>query len=342
MLFLLFLLLLWLVATQSAITKAKKKKGPSSVFGIASRIFCCRIKLKHILHSLKKYIIMASDSAAARHSPPVDDDVASSVPSSLYARCVTSMSATSLSTKRLQVAVDADLQFLRNRLAKLHLEEERAKNDIVQLRKKTVEISEAKTKHHETSAVRKALSVQVDYGRRKEAALIALNKERQAKAVWASKQKIMVDRREAVANMRKQKEINECRVKILEEEMRDKAVRQRESIRQLHESAKQKRDALEAQRREEARASHEAKLEEMAKEREEKERLAAEFIAQEAQMIYRLKLLHQEKQRQLEKLSLVVEQGPEALAAADEAERHDTSSPSATQETQQQRSPSPQ
>lgn len=264
----------------------------------------------------------ASPTTAAHADEDRHSEASSSVPSTLMGRCVSQMDnrdGSRLSAvRRLHQAVDADLQFLQNRLAKLRLEEEKAKTDILELRKKTEDVSQAQMKHAQTSTMRKALSVQVDYGRRKEAALIALNKERQAKAVWASKQRVLVERKEAVANLRKQKEINECRVKILEEEKREKAIRQRESIREMRSMAKSKRDEADAQRREEARRLHETKLEQIAREREEKEQLAAELIAQEAQMIYRLKLLHEEKQRQLQQLAAIVEFGPNAATPTQE------------------------
>jgi len=202
-----------------------------------------------------------------------DDDAVSSVPSTLYARCTSSLSG-SLHASRLRAAVEADVQFLQNGLAKLRLEEERAKADIEQLRNKTHDVGQSKMKHTQTSTMRKALRDQVDYGKRKEAALIALNKERQAKAVWASKQRIISDRRETVLSMRKQKEINECRIQILEEEKREDAIRKRETIRELRRSAKVKRELDHEDRREQSRQLHEGKIEQAIRDREEKELLA--------------------------------------------------------------------
>lgn len=251
-----------------------------------------------------------NNSNAAAHSPDHDDthSIAGSVPSTLYARCSASVSR-SLNARRLRQAAENDVLFLQNRLNKLKLEEQKAKAEIDKLRKKTDEVSANRERHNATSSQRRQLLDQVDYGKRKEAALIALNKERQAKAVWSSKQKIMLEKREAVLSMRKQKEINECRIHITKEEQRDRNTRQRESIRQLHDMAKERRERETESKREEVRELHEARIEAEQQERIRKEKLAAQLVAQEAQIIYRLKKLHQEKHMALRELASSVEAG---------------------------------
>jgi hypothetical protein len=211
------------------------------------------------------------------------DDVASvdsSVPSTLYARC-TATASQALGARRLRQAVDQDVRFLQNRLSKLRNEEQKAKHEIEALKTKTADVSRNKERFEETAVQRRALKDQVDYSRRKEAALIALNKERQAKAVWAAKQRIIQDRREAVLAMRKQKEINECRVHIQKEEQRDKNLHQRETIRQLHSMSQIKKERAAEALRESARESYAAKMTREQEEREAKEMLAAQLIAQE-------------------------------------------------------------
>lgn len=232
--------------------------------------------------------------------------MSSEPPSTLYARCSASVSR-SLNARRLRQAADSDVQFLENRLAKLKMEEQRARGEIDKLRKKTDEVKHSHDRYDESLSKRHELQDEVDYGRRKEAALIALNKERQAKAVWSSKQRVMLDRREAVLTMRKQKEINECRIHILKEESRDKNTRRRETIRQLHSMAKERRERESEQRREAVRDYYEQRIQQEETEREQKERLAAQLVAQEAQMIYRLKKLHQQKQSSLRELASVIE-----------------------------------
>lgn len=252
-----------------------------------------------------------ADQPRSQTAPPgrtMDDDevsVESSVPSTLYARC-TATSSQALNARRLRQAVDADVKFLQNRLAKLRAEENKAKAEVDTIKKKATEVSDSKQRHEETVTMRRQLKDQVDYGKRKEAALIALNKERQSKAVWAAKQRIMQDRRDAVLAMRKQKEINECRVHIVKEEERDKNLRQRETIRQLHNMARLKRERESEAKREAARDAYSRKVEEEQAEREAKEQLAAQLIAQEAQLIYRLKRMHTEKQAALQNLAEAV------------------------------------
>jgi chromosome segregation ATPase len=236
------------------------------------------------------------------------DDVASvdsSVPSTLYARC-TAETSHALNARRLRQAVDADVKFLQNRLAKLRAEEQRAKAEVDSIKEKTAEVQDSKARHEATMSTRRRMRDQVDYGKRREAALIALNKERQAKAVWAAKQRVMQDRRDSVLSMRKQKEINECRVHILREEERDHHVKQRESIRQLHEMARVRRERESEARRQAAQEAFREKVEQEQREREAKEQLAAQLIAQEAQLIHRLKRIHAEKQAALGSLAEAV------------------------------------
>jgi hypothetical protein len=229
-----------------------------------------------------------------------------SAPSTLYARCDAS-SARAIHARRLRVAAESDVQFLQNRLAKLKYEELKAKTEVQKLKQKAQEVSVNRERYYQSHNNRQDLQDQVDFSKRKEAALIALNKERQAKAVWSSKQKVMIERREAVLNMRKEKEINECRVHIFKEEQRDRNLRQRESIRQLHDMARKRKEQELESRREEIRRLHEEKIEQEHEERIKKEKLAAQLVAQEAQMIYRLKKLHREKQNALRELAASVE-----------------------------------
>jgi hypothetical protein len=255
-----------------------------------------------------------ADGPRSATAPLVEhDDDEITVASSLYARCDASVSR-SLNARRLREAADNDVKFLQNRLNKLKQEESRAKGEISKLRSKTQEVLSNKERHQEKTTERASLRDQVDYGKRKEAALIALNKERQAKAVWSSKQRVMLDKRESVLAMRKQKEINECRVHILREEQRDKNSRQRQAIRQLHSQSQSRKEQEAECKRDEVRAYYEARISSEQQEREKKEKLAAQLVAQEAQLIYRLKRMHQEKQNALKGLAAAVE-----AAAADES-----------------------
>lgn len=229
-----------------------------------------------------------------------------SVPSTLYARGDAHITR-ALNARRLRLAAENDVTFLQNRLAKLKHEELKAKTEVAKLRQKADEVSANRERFHNSHSSRLELQDQVDFSKRKEAALIALNKERQAKAVWSSKQRVMIERREAVVNLKKEREINECRVHILKEEKREHNFKQRESIRQLQEAAKQRKEREAEIKREEVRQFHEERLAREEQERIKKEKLAAQLVAQEAQMIYRLKKLHTEKQMALRTLAASVE-----------------------------------
>lgn len=256
------------------------------------------------LRSFFKIMAERSETAPLPHDGDSSDE--GSIPSTLYARCSGTVSR-SLNARRLRQAAENDVVFLQNRLSKLKHEEEKAKREIRRLKDKTQEVSVGRSRHSESTSMRRELQDQVDYGKRKEAALIALNKERQAKAVLSSKQKILMTRRDSVQNMRKQKEINECRIHILKEEQREKNTRQRETIKQLHEAAKARREKEMETKRDEVRDILESKIEQEQQERLKKEKLSAELVAQEAQMIYRLKRLHQEKQDALRSLAFAVD-----------------------------------
>jgi len=240
----------------------------------------------------------------------VDDDNASndsSLPSTLYVRSMATASR-SLNARRLRQVAENDVKFLQNRLSKLKAEEEKARNEIERTKKKTEEVLNSKQTFDQTMTQRKAVRQQVDYNQRKEAALIALNRERQSKSVWASKQRILMERREAVTNMRKQQEINECRVHICREEERDKNLRQREAIRTMQAMTKSKRIKDQELRQENIRNEYEERILREELERDRKERLAAQLVSQEAQLIYKLKRLHQERQDALKRLAATVEE----------------------------------
>ena len=110
-----------------------------------------------------------------------------------------------------------------------------------------------------------------------------------------------------MSGLRKQKEINECRVHIFKEEERDKHIRQREAIRNMHALSKLRRERETEQKTERVRELFEAKIAKEEAERDKKERLAAQLVTQEAQLIYRLKRMHIEKQSAIRDLADAVD-----------------------------------
>lgn len=245
-------------------------------------------------------------SATPSPTPQDDFNDDASVTSSLYARNNTTASRL-VNARRLRVAAENDVTFLQNRLAKLKAEENKAKNEVQKLKAKVVDVSHARERNEQTGTQRRELQDQVDYGKRKEAALIALNKEKQSEAIWTSKQKTMQARREAVVQMRNQKEINACRTQILKEEQRELNTQRRETIRQLHEQAKLRREKAAEEKKNATREFYEMRLEKENEDREQKEKLAAQLVSQEAQMIYRLKRLHTEKQKALQEMANAID-----------------------------------
>jgi hypothetical protein len=225
---------------------------------------------------------------------------------SVAAGSAASQFTTAVAVKRLRKTITGDVEFLKNRVLKLKAEEERSRAEIAKLRGKTDCVSAVRQQHDEAQSQRRALQDQVDYARRKEAALIALGKEQRAKAVWASKQRIVQEKRDAVLTLKKQREIDEVQVQIAREEARERKSKVRSAIQELHNAARRTRERVEAERREHARAEYESRIEEQRQECAEGERLAAELVAQEAEMLLRLRKLHEEKQRAIVKLTHAV------------------------------------
>eukprot|EP01065_Artemidia_motanka_P025625 TRINITY_DN30603_c0_g1_i1.p1 TRINITY_DN30603_c0_g1~~TRINITY_DN30603_c0_g1_i1.p1 ORF type:complete len:297 (+),score=142.24 TRINITY_DN30603_c0_g1_i1:66-893(+) len=235
--------------------------------------------------------------------------VDSSVVSSIYARSNATPSR-SLNARRLRMAAENDVQFLANRLAKLKQEEMKAKREIDRTRRKTHEVLSNRRRFEDTTTEKKEMRDQVDYAKKKEAALVALNREKQAKAIWMSKQRLLLDKKESVTTLRKQKEVNECRVHIFREEERDRNMKQREAIRNMRSLSRLRREREMEEKAERIRCDYEARISREEAERERKERLATQLVTQEAQLIYRLKRMHQEKQAAIRELANAVDITP--------------------------------
>eukprot|EP01062_Namystynia_karyoxenos_P010655 TRINITY_DN1377_c0_g2_i1.p1 TRINITY_DN1377_c0_g2~~TRINITY_DN1377_c0_g2_i1.p1 ORF type:complete len:305 (+),score=136.34 TRINITY_DN1377_c0_g2_i1:98-916(+) len=235
--------------------------------------------------------------------------VDSSVASSLYVRANATPSR-SLNARRLRMAAENDVQFLANRLAKLKQEELKARSEIDRTRKKTQEVLGNRKRFDDSTSERREMQEQTDYAKKKEAALVALNREKQAKAIWQAKQRLILDKKDAVTTLRKQKEINECRVHIFREEERDRNIKQREAIRNMRSLSKLRREKEMEERAERIRCEYELRIAHEEAERERKERLATQLVTQEAQLIYRLKRMHQEKQAAIRELANAVDIAP--------------------------------
>eukprot|EP01009_Symbiontida_sp_KSa7_P008539 NODE_613_length_847_cov_655.771930_g462_i0.p1 GENE.NODE_613_length_847_cov_655.771930_g462_i0~~NODE_613_length_847_cov_655.771930_g462_i0.p1 ORF type:complete len:210 (-),score=67.94 NODE_613_length_847_cov_655.771930_g462_i0:216-821(-) len=149
-----------------------------------------------------------------------------------------------------------------------------------------------------------------EYQRRKDAAMVALNKEKQSKALYQSKQRLLQEKQNSVANIRKQKEINMCRIHIYKEEERDKNLRAKELVKQTQDSAKEKKRKQDDDQKAKVRSEYESRIAEEEAERERKEKLATQLVTQEAQLIYRLKRMHMEKQNAIRDLAQAVDVEP--------------------------------
>jgi|Transcript_72088 hypothetical protein len=255
---------------------------------------------------------MASPSASGEFRGPASD-----AGSSLEDRGDTMQGAPSrsLNAKRLRMVAENDVQFLANRIAKLKAEEFKAKKEVDKTVTKTKEIL-ANRKNFEHRAVDKLqIQEQVANSKKEERLLMSLNKDKQLKAIWVAKQKVLNEKKEACTSMRKQKEINECRVHIMKEEQRDKNIKRREDIKKEHVYAKMRREKEQNEKLEHARLVYEERIAQEEAERERKEKLAAQLVQQEAQLIYRLKRLHTEKQKAIRDLANAVD-----VVKADEVE----------------------
>lgn len=221
----------------------------------------------------------------------------------------------SLNAKRLRQVAENDVQFLANRVAKLKAEEFKAKKEIDRTVVKTKEIL-ANRKAFENRAVDTLqIREQISNSKKEERVLMCLNKDQQLKAIWVAKQKLLSEKKDTCTFMRKQKDINECRVHIQKEEERNKNAHRREEIKKAQVLAKMKREKEQQEKAEQAKRKYEENLAREEAEREAKEALANQLVQQEAQLIYRLKRLHTEKQKAIRDLAAVVD-----VVKADEIE----------------------
>eukprot|EP01006_Ploeotia_vitrea_P006314 TRINITY_DN12801_c0_g1_i1.p1 TRINITY_DN12801_c0_g1~~TRINITY_DN12801_c0_g1_i1.p1 ORF type:complete len:268 (-),score=67.26 TRINITY_DN12801_c0_g1_i1:162-965(-) len=213
----------------------------------------------------------------------------------------------SLNAKRMRLAAESDVQFLANRIAKLKAEEEKAKKEIEKTKQKTNAILGSRKQHEAKNIDRLTLREQIANSKKEERVLVSLNKAKQLEAIWMAKKKKLDERREACARMRKEKEINECRIHIQKEEERDKNIRKREDIRKQQVYSKMKRDKEAEDKQKVIRREYEERIAREEQDREKKERLATQLVTQEAQLIYRLKKLHMEKQSAIQGLATAVD-----------------------------------
>ena len=223
----------------------------------------------------------------------------------------------SLNAKRLRQVAENDVQFLANRIAKLKLEELKAKKEIDKTVLKTKEILGNKKQFEGRAMDKSQIQEQISNSKKEERVLMSLNKDKQLKAIWVAKQKVLNEKKEMTANMRKQKEINECRVHIQREEERERNLKRREDLKKEYMYAKMRREKEQEEKAAHARRVYEERIAKEEAERERKEKLAAELVTQEAQLIYRLKRLHQEKQTAIRDLASAVD-----VIKADEIEEN--------------------
>eukprot|EP00667_Euglena_gracilis_P019710 EG_transcript_21187 len=212
-----------------------------------------------------------------------------------------------LNAKRMRMVAENDVQFLANRIAKLKAEEAKAKKEIEKTVKRTNEILASRSTFENRSVDQLQIKEQLVNSKKEEKVVMTLSRERQLKAIWVAKQKLLNDKKELCQNMRKEKEINECRVLLMKEEDRGKNSKRREEVKEKQLYAKVKREREIQQRQEEARLRYEETLAQEEEERERKEKLASELVQQEAQYIYRLKRLHEERQKALRDLAAAVD-----------------------------------
>eukprot|EP01012_Entosiphon_sulcatum_P018246 TRINITY_DN2298_c0_g1_i1.p2 TRINITY_DN2298_c0_g1~~TRINITY_DN2298_c0_g1_i1.p2 ORF type:complete len:278 (+),score=117.72 TRINITY_DN2298_c0_g1_i1:226-1059(+) len=213
----------------------------------------------------------------------------------------------SLNAKRLRMAAENDVQFLANRIAKLRAEEAKAQKEIDKTLRKTKEIL-GNRKNFESKAIDKLqIREQIAASKKEERVLVSLNKDKQLKAIWVARQRLMNEKKEACSTMRKQKEINECRIHIMREEERDKNIRRKEEHKHQQMYLRVKREKELEERAKETRDEYEARIKREEEEREAKERIAAALVQQEAQLIFKLKQLHSDKQKAIRALAAAVD-----------------------------------
>jgi len=213
----------------------------------------------------------------------------------------------SLNAKRLRQAAENDVQFLANRIAKLKAEELKARKEIDKTRGKTKEITSNKKVHTNKMVDKTEIREQVINSKKEERVHVSLNKNKQIEAVFLSRQRILKSKKTSVDDLRKLKKINEARIVLQREEERERNIKRREEIQHQQEFLKVKRVKEMQEKNMEVRKLYEEKIAREELERDRQEKLATQLVAQEAQLIYRLKQLHQEKQSAIRELANAVD-----------------------------------
>lgn len=179
--------------------------------------------------------------------------------------------------------------------------------EIERTKQRTAEVLHARKAHEEKMKKRIDERQRDEYGKRRDAAMLALQKEEQLRTIWARRQAELSTRRAAAADVRKEREINRCRALLAREEVKEKAAEARKEVREKKAEAKSKRVDAEKTRMATVHDAYAARISEDAAARAEREKLASQLVQVEAQLIYKLKRLHVEKQSAIRDLATAVE-----------------------------------
>lgn len=208
-----------------------------------------------------------------------------------------------VNSRRLRRAAEADVHYLENRLLKLRAEEVRALKEIERTRQKTAELLADRKAYEERQRARKEDARREELMRKKESAMLALKKEEQHKGVWDAKASLLKEKRAQVDAIRRNREMNRCRVQILREDVRGQARATKMLVQRQAEQARAAREAELMQKAVAARKEFETRLQDDERMRGELEQKAGSMIQEEAHLIYRLKRMHLEKQMAVKDLA---------------------------------------
>eukprot|EP00667_Euglena_gracilis_P023201 EG_transcript_26103 len=195
----------------------------------------------------------------------------------------------SLNARRLRLQAEREVQCLTTRIARLKAAEAKAQRDLQraaararaqqEFRQDQEEWSEAASQQRQIAAVQQQ-------GRTRD-------RQEHLKTLGQVKQRLLAERQETYQSLRKERAMNECRVQISREEVRERNTQRREELQHSLLSARLKRDQQLQARREQSREQYEERVAQEEVERIRQERRAQQLAAEEARLAARLAQLRQ-------------------------------------------------
>eukprot|EP00668_Euglena_longa_P035816 GGOE01046021.1.p1 GENE.GGOE01046021.1~~GGOE01046021.1.p1 ORF type:complete len:268 (+),score=84.10 GGOE01046021.1:81-806(+) len=195
--------------------------------------------------------------------------------------------ARSLNARHLRLMAEHDVQCLAHRIAKLKAEEARAKREIHQAAARERILQEGQQRREERSAA--DLQRQLNATAQRETH--TQDREEHLRTLLQVRQRLLTEKQEQYQSMRKERAINECRMQIGREEVRDRNTKLREEMQHTMLGARLRREQQLQVLRERAKELTEERMAQEEAERARTEQVAQRLMVQEAELLCRLSKL---------------------------------------------------